>query len=186
MPSGYTSSFAASILYDVAVLYKGDTKFGVSLGGLTFNPESEIRHVEFDGMRSEIEGLHRYVAQGGTIEGEMLFTAEDMTVDLLPGSTSRTSGLPGNVSERIEPKASSSLFNNSDYINDLRMVAARGSEWFEVHFERAYCSTWTWTTLDKNEHKARVMFRAALKASRAVSSTDTPPVYFQVLSAVTS
>ena len=41
MPSGYTTGLATSILYDVAVLYKGNTKFGVSVGGLTFTPEAQ-------------------------------------------------------------------------------------------------------------------------------------------------
>lgn len=186
MPSGYTSGFAAAILYDVAVLYKGNTKFGVSLGGLTFNPQGEIRQVEFDGRRSEIQGLHRYISQGGTIEGEFLFTAQDMILDLMPGSTSRTSGLPGNVTSRIQGKDSSVLFDDDEYLSDLRMVAARGDDWFEVHFEAALCTAWTWTTPDKDEQKARATFSACLTSGRAASSTDTPPVYFQVLSAVTS
>ena len=186
MPSGFTSSFPSSILYDVGVLYKHNTKFGVSLGGLTFNPEGEIRHIEFDGQRSEIVGCHRYVAQGGTIEGEFLFTAEDMILDLLPGSTSRTSNLPSNISQRITPKDSSVLFTDDDYIHDLRLAAQRGDDWFEVFFERAYCSQWTWTGQDKNEQKVRATFRAALKESVANVSTDTPPVVFNVLTGLHS
>lgn len=95
MPSSFTTDLPDHILIDSAIiLYDPVTpgamvKLGATRGGATFRKNREIRHVEFDGMSGEVEGLHRYTTGTPTIEGTfLLLSPATLETIIEPGSTS--------------------------------------------------------------------------------------------------
>jgi hypothetical protein len=187
MPSGYYAGLAAKIMFDAAVLYYGatsNTKIGVSVGGFTYDPGETVRHPEFDGLTTEIEGLHRFVDRKPIISGTILFSGGDIMDFLEPGNT-EDSGAEGSITKTYTPLNALTLFPTGAYIKNLRMVGRQGSTYFQARFKRALCRKWNWTTPDKNEQKALVEFMGILSATDAATNTDLSPVEFNELSAAT-
>lgn len=189
MPSGYTSSFRGDIILDAAVLwYKkqgGDgnpTKFGVSRGGIRFEPEVEWRHVDFDGKRSDIEGLHRVTNRTGRISGTWLLEIPKHWPTIEPGATLSSGG----GIDTWTPKAASTLLTpNTDYLQELRMIGTLADGTLgEVFMARALCTRWSWVTEDKNEHVIEAEFMAVLEDGPAATSTDTAPYVFKTRATV--
>lgn len=190
MPSGYTTDFEDRVLLDVGVLYYkkygGDgnpTKWGVSVGGLSFEPEIEWRHIEFDGRRSDIEGLHRVTNRTGRIRGTFLLEFPKHIPLVEPGVTSGTAaGIT-----TYTPKAASDLLTaNTEYLQDVRLIATKpDGTLVEVKFARGLVVRWRWQQEDKNEHKlADVEIAAVLEDGPAATSTDTAPYVYRTLSTV--
>ena len=187
MPSGYTAGMASAVLLDVGVLYYkkqgGDgkpTKFGVSVGGLSFEPEIEWRHVEFDGKRSDIEGLHRVTNRTGRIKGTFLIEWPKHIPLVEPGATQSAGGT-------WTPKMASTLLSpDTDYLQDVQLVATKpGGTLVRVAFGRGLIVKWSWKMEDKNEHKlADIEIVAVLEDSKAATSTDTSPYTYKEISAM--
>lgn len=187
MPSGYTSGFEDRVLLDVGVLYYtkkgGDgnpTKFGVSVGGLSFEPEIEWRHIEFDGKRSDIEGLHRVTNRTGRIKGTFLIEWPKHIPLVEPGATQTGGGT-------WTPKAASTLLEpDTDYLQEVQLIASKPTGGLvRVLMRRALVTKWSWAMEDKNEHKlADVEIVAVLEDSLAATSTDTAPYTYKEISAV--
>lgn len=76
--SGFTINTITGLgLY--GVLYTGfntgtgaGTLVGVSRGGLTFNPNTELRNPEYDGKHANIRGLDRFIFRNPQITGTIL------------------------------------------------------------------------------------------------------------------
>lgn len=186
MPSGYTAGLPTSVLLDVGVLYykaisqNGPTKFGVSVGGLSFEPEIEWRHVEFDGKRSDIEGLHRVTNRTGRIKGTFLIEWPKHIPLVEPGATQSPGGT-------WTPKAASTLLEpDDDYLQEVQLVATKpGGTLVRVGFARGLITKWSWKMEDKNEHKlADVEIIAVLDATRAAVSTDTSPYTYKEIATI--
>jgi hypothetical protein len=188
MPSGYSAGFEDRVLLDVGVLYytkqggdKNPTRFGVSVGGLSFEPEIEWRHIEFDGKRSDIEGLHRVTNRTGRIKGTFLIEWPTHIPLIEPGATQSPGGT-------WTPKAASTLLEpDSDYLQGVKLVATKPgtNKLVEVGFTRALVTKWSWKMTDKGEHQlADLEIVAVLDATRAAASTDTAPYTYKEISAI--
>lgn len=181
MPSGYAAGFEDRVLLDVGVLYYkkkgGDlnpTKFGVSVGGLSFEPEIEWRHIEFDGKRSDIEGLHRITNRTGRIKGTFLIELPKHWPLVEPGIVESPAGT-------WTPKQASTLLSpDSDYLQNVELIATTPTgSLVTIKMARALITAWSWAMEDKNEHKlADVEIVAVLEDSTAASSTDTAPYVY--------
>ena len=183
MPSGYTAAFPQNIILDMAVLYYkaygggSTTKFGVSRGGIRFEPTIEWRHVEFDGLRSQIEGLHRITNREGRISGTWLIEIPKHWPLVEPGITSAVNG----GITTWTPKAASTLLTpNTHYLQDLRMVGTLADGTLaEVFMGRALCTRFAWVTADKDEHLAECEFISVLEDGLAATTTDTAPYVYK-------
>jgi hypothetical protein len=184
MPSGYTSGFEGRVLLDTGVVYYkkqgGDgnpTRLGVSVGGCTFEPGIEWRHIEFDGKRSDIEGLHRIVGRTGVIRGTFLIELPKHIPIVEPGATEATQS---NITTWTPRAASTLLSPNTEYLQDVRLIATKpDGSLVEVKFARGLVTKWSWVQEDKNEHKlADLEISAVLEDATAASSTDTAPYVY--------
>jgi hypothetical protein len=184
MSSGYTTSLPSDVLLDTGVLYTGGgTKVGVTRGGLKFNPNKEMRNIEFDGKRSNIEGLDRIVNHGASIEGTFIQLGLTQVPQFEAGVTTTTPG--GNISKLHTPKAASLLFSAGDYINNLRLVYARqGGGFVQVRFPKALVSHYQWSGTDKSEAEVQATFESRLGSTAAASSTDTAPYVIEEIAAI--
>lgn len=185
MPSGYTTSLPDDVLLDVAVLSRevaaAQVPFGVSRGGLSFNPNKETRNVEFDGKRSPIAGLDRVTKFAPVIEGRFIQIGKAQLADLEPGSSTATStGTASPTTYTITPTDASTLIAEGDLLTNLRMRYNRlGGGFVDIIFPVAICSQYDISGQDNNEAEVNATFEARLASDDAASSTDTPP--YQIL-----
>lgn len=185
MPSGFTSALANAICPDVAVLYYDvsgtPTVMGVSRGGLTFEPDVEMRNVEFDGKRSNIELLDRVTKRTARFSGTIIEASNTLIGLGEAGSTSATAGTPTTVT--ITPKAASTMFVTGNYLTNVDMVWTRGdTKTVRVRFAKAiFVKPPTWKSTDNNETEMSIEIECRLGNTAAISSTDTAPYLYHII-----
>lgn len=191
MPSGYTTGTRGALLIDVAVLWfdkqGGDgnpTKYGLTVGGVTYEPETEWRQPEFDGRRSAIEGMDRKVFQGGVFTGEVLAELPKHIPLIEPGATSAAGSAPETTV--WTPKAASTFLSaDTDYLQNVRMVWTKANGTLVgVRMERALGTFTQIAGDDKNEGKISFRIEARLEDGAAATSTDTAPIKWVEMSAI--
>lgn len=178
MPSGYTTSLPANVLLDVAVLSREIastvTPFGVSRGGMSFNPNKEMRNVEFDGKRAPIAGLDRVTGFKPTIEGTFIQLGTAQIDDLEPASSVATStGTPSTFT--ITPYDASTLIAVGDLITNLRMRYNRlGGGYVDIIFPTAICTQYEVSGQDNNEAEVKATFEARQTPTDGTTTDDAP------------
>jgi hypothetical protein len=189
MSSGYTTSLPDDVLLNTGVLYKGTeandgrTPIGVSRGGLTFNPNKEVRNIEFDGKRAKISGLDRVIDVNPVIEGTFIQLGTVQIPIFETGVT--TAAGSGNVTTDHTPQNADLLYGPEDYINNLTLVFQRQAGGFvQVRFYQAVVSTYNWAGTDKSEAEIRATFEARLPEAMAASNSDQLPYIIEELSAL--
>lgn len=164
------------VMIDAGVLYRripsGATLIGVgaSVGGLSFNPNTEMRNVEFDGRTSMLEGLDRITQNGAEISGSLIDVSVANFGMYEPGSTSFVSG----SSTVIVPLQATAFLAAGAYIKDLLYIGRRQDNGIVVvGFPRALVSKYQFKSEDKNETKVEVTIEARLPAT-ATNINDAP------------
>ena len=123
------------------------TAWGATVGGLRFNPGVEIRHVQFDGLRSEIQGQHRNTGGSAVISGKVLSSSDANIIRMNPGSTSDGSDL-----NTITLLQNDVFWAEGDYLDDVYYIGRRqDNKVFMVHMDKAYVRRAELTTTDKSE-----------------------------------
>jgi hypothetical protein len=158
----------SELLVDAGVLYCRDPWGSLALigagptrGGLTFNPNRELRNVPFDGKQADIEGLDRFIASGGaTLAGSLLDFSRKSLGYLEPGSSSTDSGSMA----RVQPLANSVFLTEGAYIKDLLWIRKmKTSSLIDVvGFARAVVTAYEQVGEEKNEVLAQVTFTARI------------------------
>lgn len=121
--------------------------WGATVGGLKFSPGTEVRHVQFDGLRSEIELQHRNVGGSPVISGKVLSASDANVIRMHPGSYS-----DGSTMNTITMLQSDVFWQAGDYLDDVYYIGRRqDNKVFMVHFPKAYVRKAEFSTTDKNE-----------------------------------
>lgn len=157
----------------------GMTKFGASRGGLTFNKNTEWRHVEFDGSRGETAGLHRKTGGVPTITGRLLLFDPDAVEEVFePGSTSTMIGTDPNARRRITPLPYSSMLPLSAY-RRYEMLGKRGNGGY-VHmvFPLGLAIADEFSSQDNNEGEIPVTIRAVNNPDDIDGVDEVPAPYY--------
>lgn len=181
MPSGYNSALPSDVLLDTGVLYiNSSTAFGVSKGAWNVDLGTEITNLEFDGKRSDVEGLDRVTGFKPMITGTMIAINTTTAAVLLPGSTQATaSGVT-----TVTPKAASALMSGTDYQSNVRVAFQRGSGgvvW--IKFAKALVRMTSLKGNDKDSGDIAIEIGARLSATAAATSTDTAPYVIEFAAA---
>ena len=191
MPSGYTAGTRGALLIDVAVLrfdkMGGDgnpTKYGLSVGGVTFESGLEWRQPEFDGRRSAIEGLDRVTDRSAVLTGVVLAELPKHIPLIEPGATSASGSAPETTV--WTPKVASTLLTpDTDYLQNVTMLWTKSDATFAgIRMTRALGTFTQIAGDDKNEGKITFRIEARLENGAAASSTDTPPYVYVEMSAI--
>ena len=192
MPSGYTAGTTAALLTDVGVLYfdkqqtadDNPTKYGLSVGGVTFEPGLEWRQPEFDGRRSNIEGLDRLTFREGVITATILMELPKHIPLIEPGATDAAGSAP--ESTVWTPKAASTFLSpDTDYLHNVRLLWTKSNGTLcGVRMTRALATFTQLAGADKDEGKVQVRIEARLENGAAATSTDTAPYVYVEMSAV--
>jgi hypothetical protein len=176
--SGLTATLKEDLALNVAVLYHtaslsgttvNGTKVGATQGGLDFKPGIKTRHIDFDGKRSDIEGLDFVIEYDAHVTGSIIQLGADQIAMLEPGA-SETDGT-------YTPRAADVLYAvTTDYLTDVMAVWARGDGGlFVVHFPKARIVSWDIDSKDKAEAKVKIDLKAYLDYDDAVADTGACP-----------
>jgi hypothetical protein len=177
MPSGLTATTPDDLVLNVAVLYVGGSiagttvsgdKFGLSKGGLDFEPGKKDRHVEFDGLRAPIQGLEYVIDYDARIKGKIVQFGSSQIGYLEPGATL--------LGDEYTPKPADELYAEGDYLTDVMAVWVRGNGGlFVVQFPVARVVTYKVDSKDKQEAEITVDLRAYLSLTDGVTNSSLAP-----------
>jgi hypothetical protein len=144
------------------------TKFGLTEGGVDFDPGRKDIEVPFDGKRAPVAGLEYPVDYDSQFKFKVIVFGENQVSVLEPGSTTN-----GNV---ITPISCSTLYPTSAYLTDVRAASVTGDGGlFVVHFPVARVISWKLDTKDKQPAMLDVVLKAYLDPTEAETSTDGCP-----------
>lgn len=172
---GYSAPSA--FVLDAGVFMVGSTVIGATRGGMKFTEGKEIRHIEFDGLTTEIAGLHRITSYNTTMSGEMLDTTDAAISRYFPGSTS-----DGSSDNLFTMKDARAMFATGDYLTNLiwkGQTSDGATENLIVTFPRALVLDPVLTTNDKNEGVWSITFKAVLD----INATDLEAAPFTITKA---
>lgn len=158
---GYTKPTEAMI--DVGVLYlrSPDTStligMGPSRGGLTFNPNREMRNIEFDGKTSMIEGLDRVLRTNPQLTGGLIDFSRKSLGYYEPGLSSADSG----SAARISPINATVFLGPDAYLKDVLWISrAQDNRIKVVGFPRALVTEYEVVGEQDNETIANLTIEA--------------------------
>jgi hypothetical protein len=185
MPSGLTATTPDDLVLNVAVLYVGGsivgttasgTKFGLSKGGLDFDPGRKDREIEFDGKRAPIAQLEYPIDYDARIKGKIIQFGSEQIAYLEPGAT-----LNG---DEYTPKSADTLYAEGDYLEDVMAVWVRGNGGlFVVKFPVARVVMYKVDSKDKQEAEISIDLKAFLALDVAVADTSAAPYTIQDVAA---
>ena len=177
MPSGLTATTPDDLVLNVAVLYVGGSiagttvsgdKFGLTKGGLDFEPGRKDREVEFDGKRAPIAELEYAIDYDSHIKGKIIQFGSQQIAYLEPGST-----LAG---EEYTPIACDELYPQGAYLEDVMAVWVRGNGGlFVVKFPVARVITYKVDSKDKQEAEITIDLKGYLSMADAVVDSSKCP-----------
>jgi hypothetical protein len=158
---GYTKPTEAMI--DAGVLYLRDPDtsnligMGPSRGGLTFNPNREMRNIEFDGKTSMIDGLDRVLRYNPQLTGGLIDFSRKSLGYYEPGSSSADSG----SSARVSPIDATVFLEAGAYLKDVLWISRNQDNRIKVvGFPRALVTEYEVVGEQDNETIANVTIEA--------------------------
>lgn len=171
--SGYTATLPTDVLLDSGVLYIGGSVFAATRGGLQFNPNKEMRNIEFDGKRAPIRGLDRVTAVAPVISGTVIELTPADIPTFEPGAT--TVAAATGVTRYIGKQAGT-LLVSGDYITDVRVIWQRGNgAYVQVRFAAALVSSWQIAGTDNEEAAISIEIAARLDMGASGAQVSDMP-----------
>jgi hypothetical protein len=127
--SGLLATLPEDVLLDTGVLYlDSDIPFGVSTGGISFDPGITRENIDFDGKFVDVEGLDRTTQIMSKLSGKVIEASATKLAQLEPGSASQTSGSV----VTITPRVAGELYASGEYVNNVRAAYRRGGGGFAI------------------------------------------------------
>jgi hypothetical protein len=127
-------------MLDTGVLYlNSDVAFGVTDGGLSFDPGTQRENIDFDGKFFDVEGLDRTTGGQPKISGKVIEASAAKLAVYEQGSASNT---VGGVTT-LTPRIAGELYATGDYVTNVRVAYRRGGGGFAiVKFPIGIVSSW--------------------------------------------
>ena len=160
-------------MIDSGVFYASESLvlYGNTVGGLQWRPGMEIRHVQFDGLREEIESQHRNTGGGSVLSGKFLIGSDASIISSHPGAES--DGSDG--ANTITPIDNDLFWESGAYGSNGMFVGRRqDNKVFAVLMPRYYIKTTGFQSADKNETGWDIEVRPVLPAG---STNLSAPAY---------
>ncbi len=171
MPSGFLGALPTDVVLDEGVLSINGSTFGASRGGISTSFADEIQNIMFDGKRSDVALLDRYISHGAYIAGRFIdLSASQLAVRLNQPSVAGT------------PYSASALFAIGQYASNVRatwLCGAGGVASVAVLLTYARCEKWSVVGGTKDAAEIEAEFRCDLDL-RSVTTTDLAPYAIEV------
>lgn len=162
MPPRYTLN---EFLVDAGMLYVGvaPVGWGATRGGLTFEPNSELRQPEADGITTPIDGTLRPIRYGSIITGRMMDASAASMARLIPGHTSDGSS-PNNV---ITPPNARVFITTGQSLPNVILIHRNSSNNHQATwFPKAIVRRWNKVSPDSDEGTFDIEILALLKSTQ--------------------
>lgn len=171
--SGLSATLPTDVLLDTGVLYlNSDTPFGVTVGGISFDPGVQRENIEFDGKFADIATLDRTIGMKPKLSGKII-SVSDVKLEALEAGSSNTvvSGVT-----TITPRGMGELYVAGDYVEGtgVRVAYRRGGGGFAiVEFPIGYISSWK---IGPGQNKrAEIDFEIEARQDIAAANTGVAP-----------
>jgi len=184
MLNAFNATTKSKLLIGPGVIYLALAKFGVTRGGIAFDPGRQLRSIEFDGRSSTgVVGLDVVDGYEPTLKATVIELDDIQLARLEPGATI-TAAAGGNP-KIIRPKAANTPLADADYLSDVRAVIEQANGKFvRIHFPRALATIDSFKTNPKGEAEATITFTAKLLAAGPDFSMDAAPYTIEYADAV--
>jgi hypothetical protein len=167
------------VLLGPGYLFVGNTHLAISRGGLSFEPQVEMRNIPYDGKHADVAELDWITFSGAVISGTFL-TRFIRSTTFEAGSVSSDPG--GNIETLITPQAAGELLGSGEYLTNVRLYFP-DTGW-QIRFPKAICPSYSIQTEDRGEGLLTATFAARLPLSTAAgSSPGTRPYVIEQLAA---
>lgn len=181
--SGFSATLPADVLLDTGVLYiNGNTPFGVTVGGLSFDPGLTRENIEFDGKFVDIATLDRTISVKAKLSGKIIEASAVKLEQLEPGSTNATAGSPAVTT--ITPRGAGELYASGEYVTNVRAAYRRGGGGFAiVKFPLALITTWK--IGGGANKKAEIDIEIEARQDPTAANTGVLPYVIELATAIT-
>lgn len=141
--SGFSATLPTDVLLDSGVLYIGDTTpFGVTVGGIQFDPGIQRENIDFDGKLADVIELDRTIGVKAKLSCKIIEGSATRLEALEAGSTNATVTGPPSVTT-ITPLGMGELYASGAYVTNVMAAYRRGGGGFAiVKFPKALITTW--------------------------------------------
>lgn len=164
--SGWNDDTPNDLLLDTAVVAVDEVVVGVSRGGISIDPQIEMRNVPYDGQRSPTMGLDRRTMVKPKVSGKFLQVGPGNLRQYEPGASG--TGLVVTVPE------SGALI--TEYLANVTVTFRRSGGGFAVlSFPNALSNKYAIASTDNSEVEVDWEIGAVLDRSADGASDGTPP-----------
>ena len=171
------TTLPSEVLIGPGFLFVGNTHLAISRGGISFEPEVEMRNIPYDGKRADVAELDWIAFCGAVLSGTFLTRFIKSTI-FEPGSASASGS--GNVDTVITPQEAGELLASGDYLTNVRLYFP-DTGW-QIRFPKAICPSYSMQTEDRGEGLLTATFAARLPlATAAGSAPGTRPYVIEKL-----
>jgi hypothetical protein len=184
MASNFTQNLPNDILLDSGLLRITEVPFGISRGGLNFDPGKKMEQMKFDGQRSALAGFDRVIEFAPKITGKFIpfGTGSIPQLDAAGIGSFTASGAGSKSSGSYTPVSGSSYLSIAagQYLTGLTLTFPRGAGGYaSVVFPMALCTSYKIAGKDQSEAEIDATFEARLQLTGSVS-TDQAPYYIEL------
>ena len=127
--TGFLATLPADVLLDSGVLFiNSDIPFGVSKGGLAFDPAITYENIDFDDKRYPIQGLDRREGGAPKISGTIIELSNARLLQLEAGATQTGTA----ADTTTTPQIAGDLLALGAYLTEVRVAYRRGNGKFAI------------------------------------------------------
>lgn len=171
MPPRY---YLNKFLVDAGMLYVGTTPvgWGATRGGLTFEPGSNVRFPEADGITTVIDGTGRVTGYESRITGRIMDASPASIMRMMPGATSDGSS----TNNAITPISARTFISTGQTLSSVLLITRTSDNQYEAtYFRKALVERWNQAGPDSDEG----MFDISLRALLTDTQDPTDPPYMK-------
>jgi hypothetical protein len=153
--------------------------FGVTKGGLNFDPGVTYRNIDFDGKRSAVKLLDRKMMVQPKLSGTVIQLSTANVAQIEPGATTATTGAWTASTSYTGKRAATNLVAG-DYLTDVRAIWLRASGGFvQVRFPAALITKYDIQSQDGEEASIAIEIESRLDTA-ASGFTNVGDVPFRI------
>lgn len=189
--TAFTDTLPNDVLLGTGILVRrpvdpeaGFSPIGVTNGGLSWNPNREVRNIPFDGKLYDVEGLDWETGGVPTFEGTFIQLGVAQ-IPVFESGVTTTTPVGGLVTKLHTPKQAGLVYSTGDYITNLCQVFARKSGGYvQVRMFKALCLQYEWAGQNKEEALIKATFVARQPLATAAVNLGVRPYVIEELSAL--
>ncbi len=178
MLNGATANLPTDTVIESGVLFRGATPWGVTMGGLKFDPGKTIVNLDYDGKKSDVQTLDRIIKWAPKVTCTLQefggASSGNQAIQFEPAATLATHDK--GATTRYQPRVAGALFAAGEYITDLRILFERAAGGYvAIYIPIGFVAKYDLQGENAKEAKIAAEFHARLSLTDAVASPGKCP-----------